>query len=113
VLTGRIKELPAAVDAIDAACKCHNQCYGDHGYFTYSCNAALSRDLAAVIVARHSTPQQRFDAAVMAAIFQFEALTVDLVVIEYRDLRDKFEAMFRPYVTMELVIEWQLNLQLM
>jgi hypothetical protein len=111
VLSGRIKEMPAAIDAIDAACQRHDQCYADRGYFTYSCNMALSRDLAAVIVGRHSTPQQRLDAAIMAGIFRFEALTLDLVVAEYRDWRDKFEAMFSPYFSMEAVIEWHLNQQ--
>ena len=112
VWRGRIKELPAALDAVDAACQRHDQCYQDHGYFTYDCNIALSRDLVAVLVARSSTPRQRLAAAIMAGIFQFEALTLDPFVGLYRDLKNSFETQFARY-SMENVIQWHLEQQQM
>lgn len=67
------KIMPAAIDAIDAACQHHDQCYDDHGYFTQKCNVRLATDLTKIIVSTSSTPQQRYDAAIMAAIFATEA----------------------------------------
>lgn len=81
ILDGKIKELPAAVDAIDEACKAHDYCYQENGYFTQGCNLVLSADLAKVVIAQDSTPQQRVDAAVMAAVFLIETQTIDLGVI--------------------------------
>jgi hypothetical protein len=111
VLSGRIAKLPEAIDAIDAACQRHDQCYHDRGYFTYDCNLALSRDLVAILTARGSTPQQRLDAVIMAGIFGFEALTLDLVVDLYRGFRDSFETMFVQAFSMEAVIQRHLDNQ--
>jgi hypothetical protein len=109
VLSGKIREMPAAIDAIDAACRTHDQCYNDFGYLTRSCNQALARDLARVMVARDSTAQMRYDAAIMAGIFQLEALTIDVVVESYRDLRDSFERIWRDNFSMEAVIQRHLD----
>jgi hypothetical protein len=111
VISGRIRNLPAAIDAIDAACARHDQCYDDRGYFTGACNAALARDLARIVIANDSTPQQRLDAAIMAGIFQLEALSLDILVGSYRDLRDSFERIFRENFSMEAVIQRQLDQQ--
>lgn len=73
VESGRVARLPAAIDAIDEACQRHDQCYQDHGYFTQRCNVQLATELTGVIVSMSSTPQQRYDAALMAAIFATEA----------------------------------------
>jgi hypothetical protein len=107
--TGRIREMPAAIDAIDAACRRHDQCYFDHGYFTRECNVALVGDLVAVIVASESTFQQRFDAAIMAGIFEVESLTMDVGMSVYRDLRGDFERLFDQGLSMEAVIQRQLD----
>jgi len=94
VVSGRIRELPAAIDAIDAACRSHDQCYADRGYFTAECNRALASDLLEVILSKDSTAQQRIDAAIMAAIFEVESLTLDIAVGAYRELRWDMERLF-------------------
>ena len=86
IVSGRIRELPAALDAIDEACRRHDQCYADRGWLTLDCNVELSRSLAAVVISRTASEQQRIDAAVMAAIFMTEVLTIDTVVLRYRQL---------------------------
>lgn len=86
VLDGKIKKLPEAVDAIDAACKAHHQCYKDNGYFTQGCNLVLSVDLVKIISAESSTNQQRIDAVIMAAIFFVETQTIDLGVMAKREI---------------------------
>jgi hypothetical protein len=58
VRSGKIKELPTAIDAIDAACKTHDQCYQDHGYFTQQCNVSLAVNLVEVIRSPSSSKQQ-------------------------------------------------------
>ena len=73
VEAGKVAELPAAIDAIDAACQRHDQCYEDHGYFTQRCNVHLATELTGIIISKSATPQQRYDAAIMAAIFATEA----------------------------------------
>ncbi len=78
ILEGKISKLPGAVDAIDAACKAHDHCYEENGYLTQGCNLVLTVDLAKVVVASDSSPQQRVDAAIMAAIFFVESQTIDL-----------------------------------
>jgi hypothetical protein len=77
VKSGRIQKMPQAIDAIDQACRIHDQCYADHGYFTASCNIALAGNLSKIIKDPNSTPQQRMDAAIMAAFFMVEARKVD------------------------------------
>lgn len=89
------KLLPEAIDAIDAACRHHDQCYADHGYFTASCNVHLATDLTRVILANDSTEQQRFDAAVMAAIFATEVATVDWWLKPANELRQELDRMYR------------------
>lgn len=78
LLDGRIKEMPKAIDAIDEACRLHDTCYHEHGYLTQGCNLVLVVDLVKVVVADGSSPQQRVDATVMAAIFLIESQTIDL-----------------------------------
>jgi hypothetical protein len=104
VASGRLRELPHAIDAIDAACRRHDQCYADRGYFAQDCNLALSRDLVAILLSKGSSYQQRLDAAVMAGVFGLEALIVDPVVGEYRQLRNSFETLFRQGFSMEAII---------
>lgn len=80
VTSGRIAELPEAIDAIDRACRSHDQCYQDNGYLTLKCNVRLASELLLIVADPKSTPQQRNDAYVMAAIFQLEAMTLDAAV---------------------------------
>jgi hypothetical protein len=104
VRSGRIKELPAAIDAIDAACKNHDQCYADSGYFSIDCNRKLISELTAVVVDEASSPQQRQDAAIMAAIFAVEVSTVDIGIAAYRCHRDFALVLLENSATFELVI---------
>jgi len=78
ILDGKIRSLPKAIDAIDEACKAHDYCYSENGYFTQGCNLVLTYDLVKVVTDDNSTPQQRVDAVVMAAIFFIESQTIDL-----------------------------------
>jgi hypothetical protein len=78
LLDGTIKQMPRAIDAIDEACRLHDTCYQDNGYFTQGCNLVLSADLAKVVADPKSTPEQRVDAAIMAAIFFLESQSIDL-----------------------------------
>jgi hypothetical protein len=83
ILDGNASKLEAASDAIDEACKAHDTCYQDNGWFApeknpQGCNLVLSVSLAKVAVDPKSTPQQRVDAFLMAAIFLIEANTADL-----------------------------------
>jgi hypothetical protein len=80
VISGKIKELPKAIDAIDEACAIHDQCYQDFGYFSSSCNEALALNLVKIIKNPKSTAQQRLDAVIMAAIFHIEAKRIDPIV---------------------------------
>ncbi|WHQ68569.1 hypothetical protein [Methylorubrum extorquens] len=77
ILSGKIKTLPKALDAIDEACKLHDYCYTENGYFTRECNLVLTVNLLEVVVSDKSTNQQRLDAVIMAAIFAWEALMID------------------------------------
>lgn len=77
VRSGKIKEMPAALDAIDAACKAHDQCYQDHGYFTQECNLNLAKTLREIVQSPSSSKQQRMDAAIIAAVFEVEAIYFD------------------------------------
>jgi hypothetical protein len=99
ILDGKIKEMPAAIDAIDEACKRHDLCYHENGYFTQECNTVLTVDLVKVISSGSSTPQQRLDAALMAAIFAYEAIVIDgklkpaaLTVQQLNKIRDRMLA---------------------
>lgn len=88
--------MPAAIDAIDEACMLHDYCYSENGYFTQGCNLVLTYNLVEVVVGQKSTPQQRLDAALMAAIFFIESQTLDLVVMGKRetlDLKHRLESM--------------------
>jgi hypothetical protein len=78
VLDDKIKNLPEAIDAIDEACKLHDTCYQENGWCTQGCNLVLTANLAKVVVDPKSTPQQRLDATIMAAIFFIESQTVDV-----------------------------------
>ena len=78
LLDGKIKQMPKAIDAIDEACRLHDTCYYENGYLTQGCNLVLSVNLAKVVVDPKSTPEQRVDAALMAAIFFLESQSIDL-----------------------------------
>ena len=96
ILDGKIAKMPAAMDAIDEACKLHDYCYEENGYFTQGCNLVLTYNLVNVITGKTSTPQQRLDAALMAAIFFIESQSADLAVMgtrEILDLKHRLEAM--------------------
>lgn len=96
ILEDRIAKMPAAIDAIDEACMLHDYCYSENGYFTQGCNLVLTYNLVEVVVGQKSTPQQRLDAALMAAIFFIESQTLDLVVMGKRetlDLKHRLESM--------------------
>jgi len=81
ILDGKISKLPAAVDAIDEACKAHDYCYTENGYFTQGCNLVLTYDLVKVVTSPGSTAQQRLDATLMAALFFIESQTLDIGVL--------------------------------
>lgn len=104
VRSGRIKEMPAAIDAIDAACKNHDQCYADSGYFSIDCNRKLISELTTVVLSESSSPQQRLDAAIMAAIFSAEVSAIDLGAEVYRHHRDFALVLLENGETFELVI---------
>jgi hypothetical protein len=78
ILDGKIQTMPEAIDAIDAACRAHDECYAENGYLTQGCNLVLTTDLVSVVTSPSSTPQQRADAALMAAIFFIELQTIDV-----------------------------------
>lgn len=87
--------MPEAFDVIDAACQRHDQCYADYGYFTERCNVQLASELSAIIKSPKSTPQQRYDAAVMAALFETEAHTLDRAVSAQRTALQSLERYYR------------------
>lgn len=92
ILDGRIRDLPTAVDAIDEACKLHDYCYEENGYFTQGCNLVLTVDLVKVAIGKDSTPQQRLDAVLMAAVFFVESQTIDVGVLaknQIAEMRDR------------------------
>jgi len=78
ILDGKISQMPKAIDAIDEACRLHDTCYHENGYFTQGCNLVLSADLAKVVIDPKSTAEQRVDAAIMAAIFFRESQSIDI-----------------------------------
>lgn len=86
ILDGKIAQLPDAVDAIDEACKLHDYCYSENGYFTQGCNLVLTYNLVEVVVSKDSTPQQRLDATLMAAVFFIESQTLDVGVMAQREM---------------------------
>lgn len=86
VEAGKVAQLPEAVDAIDRACKAHDQCYADNGYLTLKCNVALAAELKKIVLSPTSTTQQRIDAYIMAAVFEWEARHVDPAVFVVRDV---------------------------
>jgi hypothetical protein len=73
--------MPQAIDAIDEACRMHDYCYEENGYLTQGCNLVLSYDLMQIVVNQKSSPQQRLDAVLMAAVFFIESQTLDLGVL--------------------------------
>ena len=81
VLDGTISKLPKAIDAIDEACKAHDYCYEENGYFTQGCNLVVTYDLVQVVVGEQSSPSERLDAAIMAAVFYVESQSWDVVVL--------------------------------
>lgn len=77
VESGKIAHMPEAIDVIDDACRRHDQCYDDNGWFFRDCNVRLARELVEIVRAPTNTAQQRMDAAVMAAVFAVEADGID------------------------------------
>jgi hypothetical protein len=109
VISGKIRSLPKAIDAIDEACKHHDQCYQDYGYFWQSCNVGLAHDLVKVITDPKSSSQQRMDATIMAAIFSIEAKYVDTLAysgsFSYKYLKSSIENLWKNgNLTMEQVM---------
>ncbi len=108
--------MPDAVDVIDEACRRHDQCYFDHGWFSRECNVRLAANLVAIIRSPTSAPQQRVDAAVMAAVFAVEADLIDpwlrpaarLGVSTLVSIRSTIDEMFRGAATMYWVIEQEI-----
>jgi hypothetical protein len=92
ILDGKIMMMPEAIDAIDAACRLHDECYHDEGYFVQGCNLVLIINLVDVVKSPTSTPQQRRDAMLMAAVFFIESQTVDLAVGAKRMTERKYKA---------------------
>jgi len=112
--SGKIAKLPDAIDAIDRACKRHDQCYNDHGYFTRSCNLRLAADLMNVIRDANSSSQMRGDAVVMAAVFTYEAVYHDWWLKPasdgYKSLKQSFDRMFIELnMHMQAVINYHIN----
>ncbi len=116
VESGRIARMPDAIDAIDDACRHHDQCYFDRGWFYRDCNVRLARELAEIIRGPTSTAQQRVDAAVMAAVFAVEAdaidpwlrPAVDLGTAISTRLHAGVDTMFQGTTTMFWVIEQEI-----
>lgn len=112
ILDGRIRQLPAAVDAIDEACKLHDYCYEENGHLTQGCNLVLTVDLVKVATSADSTPQQRLDAVLMAAIFFIESQTIDLGVLaknKVNELRTRLEGVLAEAgMTLEMAITKEL-----
>jgi hypothetical protein len=108
--------MPDAIDAIDQACRRHDQCYFDHGWFTQTCNVQLATDLVTIIRSPASSPQQRVDAAVMAAVFAVEAELIDpwlgpavrLGTATLTSLRSAFDEMFQGAATMYWLMEQEI-----
>ncbi len=87
ILDGTIKAMPAAIDAIDEACKAHDHCYEENGYATQGCNLVLTYDLVKIVTDEKSTSQQRTDAVIMAVIFFVESQTIDLGKLALDEVR--------------------------
>lgn len=109
VASGKIKALPKAIDAIDAACAKHDQCYQDYGYFSPWCNVGLATNLVKIIIDPKSSSQQRLDSVIMAAIFSIEAKQVDPyvypVIISYSFLKTHIASLWKNgNKTMEQII---------
>lgn len=109
VISGRIRSLPKAIDAIDEACEHHDQCYRNQGYFWQSCNVGLARDLVKVIIDPKSSSQQRMDATIMASIFSMEARYIDPLAypssFSYQYLKSSIENLWKNgRLTMEQVM---------
>jgi hypothetical protein len=108
--------MPDAIDAIDDACRHHDQCYFDRGWFSRDCNVHLTRELVEIVRAPTSTAQQRVDAAVMAAVFAVEAdgidpwlrPMVDLGLAVRARLRAAIDSLFQGTTTMLWVIEQEI-----
>jgi hypothetical protein len=98
ILSGKIKSMPKAIDAIDEACKGHDECYEEGGYLTAGCNLVLTSKLVEIIKSDSSTSQQKVDAAVMAAIFFIEGFAVDPIANpkkNTKEFRDQIAGLFR------------------
>ncbi|WP_342165034.1 hypothetical protein [Methylobacterium sp. SD21] len=98
ILDGKIKSMPKALDAIDEACKGHDECYDDNGYITAGCNLVLTSKMVEVIKSDSTTTQQKVDAAVMAAIFFTEGFLVDPIANpkkNTKEFRDQVAGLFR------------------
>jgi hypothetical protein len=112
ILDGRVRQLPAAIDAIDEACKVHDYCYEENGYFTQGCNLVLTYDLVKVVVSKDASPQQRVDAVLMAAIFFIESQTIDLGVMakeKVSELKNRLEGLIaHSAMTLEQAINKEL-----
>ena len=54
------------IDAVDAACRAHDLCYRDRGYFSCSCDYALITSMGAAIMATPTVEGQAAGIAVMA-----------------------------------------------
>ena len=58
---------PLALDGVDLACKNHDQCYGDQGYFNKNCDLQIMKDLRLI------TPQSETEKlAQRLLIFYFQ-----------------------------------------
>jgi len=115
ILEGNIRNMPDAIDAIDEACKAHDYCYEENGYFAQGCNLVLSYDLVQVITDEQSSSQQRIDATIMAAIFFIESQTIDLGILAKKEIvgiRNRiFGHLVHAHGTVESAIKRELNLR--
>lgn len=109
VISGKIAEMPEAIDEIDKACKVHDQCYADHGYFNQACNEQLRTDLLKIVSSPGSSPQERMDAAIMAGIFRAEGAIYRPLHSIYNELHDSYALLFAASMTMQMVIKRHLN----
>jgi hypothetical protein len=101
-----IASMPGTIDAIEAACKMHDACYARAGYFSEPCDQELVANMLRIVKDPKSPRHLQVDAAVMAAVFQFEALVSDPVFKRYQELESSFARMFHSNVSMEYIIEW-------
>lgn len=95
VQSGKIAGMPEAINAVDRACAMHDDCYGTQGYLALECNVTLVGNLADILSNPDPTAKERRWAAIVAAYFAVEVVTIDAAIFPARVIRDKLEVFWR------------------